>query len=50
MYIMSRQQSFLPDMQHFRGHATEANSFDEAADGTRVHLQVAKGTQGHSEV
>ncbi|CAL8466140.1 g5676 [Coccomyxa elongata] len=49
MYIMSRQQSLLPDMQQFRGHAAEAGSFDEAAGGTRVHLQVAKGTRGHSE-
>ncbi|BDA51007.1 probable LARGE xylosyl- and glucuronyltransferase 2 [Coccomyxa sp. Obi] len=49
MYIMSRQQSLLPDMQQFRGHATEAGSFDKVAGGTRVHLQVAKGTRGHSE-
>ena len=50
MYIMSRQQSLLPDMELMRSHATEAGSFDEAAGSTRVHVHVAKGTRGRSKV
>lgn len=50
MYNVSRHQSLLPDMQRLGGHPADADSFDEAATGSRVHVHVAKGKGAHSEV